>query len=141
WFLTPDQRNRATANAIWDLGYGIQLSGKYLYGDNGWATPTSGVDVRQTGSTNGRLKTDGTLIPRNSFDKPSIHKVDMRLQRSFRLGHARFEGMFEMFNVFNHRNLNTFTTNLSSAKFGQPSGDTNIDYQPRMVQLGFRLAY
>ena len=84
---------------------------------------------------------DGTLIARNSFDKPSIHKVDMRLQRSFKLGRARLEGMVEMFNVLNHRNLNTFTTNLSSAKYGQPSGDTNIDYQPRMMQFAFRLTY
>jgi hypothetical protein len=142
WFLTPDQRKRATVNGIWEIGYGVQLSGKYLYGDNGWATPTSGVDTRLTGSTNGRLKADGTLIPRNSFDKPSIHKLDLSLKRAFRLrGTARVEGIVEMFNVLNHRNLNTFTTNLSNAKFGLPSGDTNIDYQPRMMQFAFRLSY
>ena len=54
---------------------------------------------------------------------------------------ARFDGMLELFNVFNHQNLTTYTTNLSSAKFGQPSGDTNIDYQPRMLQVGFRFEY
>ena len=141
WYLTSDQRQRATFNGIWDLGHGLQLSGKYLYGDNGWATPSSGVDVRQTGSTSGRILTDGTFIARNSFDKPSIHKVDMRLQRRFAIGRARFDGMLELFNVFNHQNLTTYTTNLSSAKFGQPSGDTNIDYQPRMLQVGFRFEY
>jgi hypothetical protein len=141
WFLTPDQRQRATFNGIWELPRGLELSGKYLYGDNGWATPNSGVDVRQTGGSGGRLLTDGTLIPRNSFDKPSIHKVDIRVLRRFSLGRVKVDGMLEMFNVFNHSNLTTYTTNLTSAKYGQPSGDTNIDYQPRMLQLGFRVEY
>ena len=119
----------------------MQLSGKYLYGDNGWATPNSGVDVRQTGNSGGRLMANGTLIARNSFDKPSIHKFDIRMQRRFDLGRVKVEGIVEMFNVFNHRNLNTFTTNLSSARYGEPSGDTNIDYQPRMMQFAFRISY
>ena len=141
WYLTGDQRHRATFNGIWELPYAFQVSGKYLFGDNGWITPSSGVDTRQTGSTGGRLKADGTLIPRNSFDRPSIHKVDLRLQRRFTAGRMNIEGIAEVFNVFNHRNLNTFVTNLSNARFGQASGDTNIDYQPRMLQFGFRLTY
>ena len=143
WYLSPDQRHRATANLIWDLGHETQLSGKFLYGDNGWATPNSGVDVRQTGSTGGtRLLANGTLIPRNSFDIPSIYKVDLRLQHRFVLSHRlKIEAIAEVFNVFNHTNLVTYTTNLSSAAFGKPSGDTNIDYQPRMAQFGFRTSF
>jgi hypothetical protein len=45
WYLSSDQRKRATLNGIVEMGYGFQVSGTYLYGDNGWATPTSGVDV------------------------------------------------------------------------------------------------
>ena len=41
YYLTGDQRHRATFNGIWQLGYGFQLSGLYLFGDNGKATPTS----------------------------------------------------------------------------------------------------
>jgi hypothetical protein len=142
WYLSPDQRQRVTANAIWDLGHGTQLSGKFLYGDNGWATPTSGVDVRQTGSTGGtRLLADGSLIPRNSFDIPSIYKVDLRIQHTFGLGRMKVDVMAECFNIFNHTNLVTYTTNKSSASFGKPAGDTNIDYQPRMAQFGFRTTF
>jgi len=142
WYLSPDQQKRATLNGIWEAGYGFQLSGTYLYGDNGWATPTSGVDVRQTGATGGtRLLPNGTLIPRNSFDIPSIHKVDLRLQRRFNLGRVKFDGMIEAFNVFNHKNLATYVTNLSNANFGKPSGDTNLAYQPRMLQFGFRALF
>ena len=141
WFLTPDQRKRATVNGIWDIGYGVQLSGKYLYGDNGWVTPTPGVDVRLTGSTSGRMKADGTLIPRNSFDKPSIHKVDMSLKRNFRLrGNARIEGIVEMFNVLNHRNLNALRRISAMRKTGSRRATRNIDYQPRMMQFAFRLS-
>jgi len=142
WYLSPDQRQRVTANAIWDLGHGTQVSGKFLYGDNGWATPTSGVDVRQTGATGGtRLLPDGSLIPRNSFDIPSIYKVDLRLQHRFVFGRLKLDAMAELFNVFNHVNLVTYTTNQSSAAFEKPSGDTNIDYQPRMAQFGFRTTF
>jgi len=142
WYLSPDQRHRATINAIWDIGHGTQLSGKYLYGDNGWATAVSGVDVRQTGSTSGtRLLADGTLIPFNNFDLPSIHKVDLRLQHRFTIGRLKVDGIAEVFNVFNHTNLVTYTTNLASAAYGRPSGDTNLDYQPRMAQFGFRTSF
>jgi hypothetical protein len=142
WYVSPDQRQRATLNGIWEIAYGFQLSGTYLFGDNGWATATSGVDVRQAGSTTGtRLLPNGTLIPFNNFDIPSIHKVDMRLQRRFAVGRSRIDAMVELFNVFNHTNLATYVTNQSNSRYGQPSGDTNLTYQPRMLQLGFRMSF
>ena len=142
WYLSPDQRHRATVNGIWEIGLGVQASATYLYGDNGWATAVSGVDVRQTGSTTGtRLLANGTLVPFNNFDIPSIHKVDVRLQKRINLGHVNIDGIVEMFNVLNHRNLATYTTNLSNSKYGLPSGDTNLAYQPRMLQLGFRTTF
>ena len=36
---------------------------------------------------------------------------------------------------------NSFVTNLSNVRYGQPSQDTNIAFQPRMLQLGFRLSF
>jgi hypothetical protein len=142
-YLSPDQRQRVTFNGIWEMPFGFQLSGTYLYGDNGWATATSGVDVRQTGATGGtRLLADGSLIARNNFDIPSIHKVDLRAQRRFAIGkRVRVDGMVELFNVFNHQNLVTYTTNLANARYGLPSGDSNLAYQPRMLQVGFRTTF
>jgi hypothetical protein len=143
FFLSPDQRKRATFNSIVELPFGMQASGTYLYGDNGWATPTSGVDVRSTGATGGtRLLADGSLVARNSFDIPPIHRVDLRLQRRFSLGpKLKIDGMIEVFNALNHTNLVTYVTNLSNKNYGRASGDTNIDYQPRMLQFGFRVAF
>jgi hypothetical protein len=143
-YLSADQRHRATLNAIWELPHRIQASATYLYGDNGWATATSGVDVRLTGSTVGtRLLPNGTLIPFNNFDVPSLHKVDLRLQKQFSLGPMKVEGIVELFNAFNHANFapTDYVTNLSNAKYGQASSDTSISYQPRMLQLGFRTTF
>ena len=33
----------------------------------------------------------------------------------------RLDGMFEVFNLFNHANYGSYTTNESNALFGQPS--------------------
>jgi hypothetical protein len=148
WYRAGDQVKRATFNGIWEAPAGIQLSGLYFYGDNGKATPQAGVDPLSISSgipnqgTSGRLRLDGTLVPRNSFDRPSIHRVDMRLQREFAIApHARVTGIFEIFNVFNHANYNAFVINERSPSFRLPQVDKNVAYQPRVVQLGFRASF
>ena len=143
YYLTGDQRHRATFNGIWQLPYDFQVSGLYLFGDNGRNTPTSGVDVRQVGSTaNVRLRPNGTLIARNSFDRSAIHRVDLRVQRRFKLGSkAGIDGIFEVFNVFDHANYNSWVTNESNRSFGQTQQDTNVAFAPRMLQLGFRATF
>jgi hypothetical protein len=160
WYLADDansafgQRNRATFNGIWDIGYGFQLSGLYFFGDNGWQTPTSGLDLLGTGSTNNvgsantsrvrAINPDGSLqlVERRSFNRPSLHRVDTRLQKRVKFGtRTTVDGMLEVFNLFNHKNYNSFVTNLSNVRYGQPSQDTNIAFQPRMLQLGFRVSF
>jgi hypothetical protein len=141
WYLTGEQRHRFTVNGIWDIGFGFQASGLYLFGDNGWATPTAGVDALQSGSNTGRVRQDGSLIPRNSFDIPSMHRVDLRLQRRFRIGRVAVDGIAEVFNVFNHANYGAFVTNESNARYGQPTEVVNVAYQPIMLQLGFRASF
>ena len=148
WYRAGDQVKRATFNGIWEAPAGLQLSGLYFYGDNGKATPQAGVDPLSISSgipgqgTGGRLRADGSLIPRNSFDRPSIHRVDMRIQREFKLAaHARIAGLFEVFNVFNRQNFNTFVINERSPIFRSPQVDKNVAYQPRVVQLGFRASF
>src|SRR4030095_12573920 len=54
WYVTGDQHKRATFNGIWEAPHGFQISGLYIFGDNGYATPTSGFDARLQGSTGGR---------------------------------------------------------------------------------------
>ena len=142
WYLGSDQRHRATFNGIWDAGYGFQLSGLYIFGDEGWETPAAGVDVRATGGAGTRLRANGTLIERNSFDRKSMHRVDMRVQRRFRLGpRVSIDGIFEVFNAFNRANYESYEINERNARFGQPNTYANIAYAPRVLQLGFRTSF
>jgi len=146
-----DQRHRATLNGIWDAGHGFQLSGVYFYGSGKRFSTSYGGDLRGVGESNGgaqgtpitpRLRPDGTIVARNNLVGLPIHRVDMRLQRRFRLaGRTSVDGLVEVFNVFNRANYGSYVTQESNRSYGQPSFNSNIAYQPRMLQLGFRVAF
>ena len=71
-----------------------------------------------------------------------IHRVDLRVQRRFGLGGRRvLDGIVEVYNLFNHENFGSYTTQESNARYGQPSDNTNQAYQSRRLQLGFRFAF
>ena len=73
---------------------------------------------------------------------PSLHRVDMRVQKRFKLGSKlSVDGIVEVFNVFNHENFGSFTLIENNANYQQPSDNLNIAYQPRLVQFGFRAAF
>ena len=144
WYPGNDQHHRATFNGIWEAPKGIQMSGLYIFGDNGWLTPTSGVDARLQGSTGGRLLANGTIIPRNLLNVPPIHRVDMRLQKRLSFTQRfKLDGIFEMFNLFNRANFDPtlYTVNQANAKYGQPNSSTTLAYAPRMMQFGFRTQF
>ncbi len=142
-----DQRHRAVLNGIWDLGYGVQLSGIYFYGSGERRRTNFGSDLRDEGGTVGvigsaRLRRDGTIIPLTGIVGDPIHRVDMRLQKRLSLGgHRQIEGLLEVFNLFNHANYGSYTINESNANYGKPSSNDNLAYQPRMLQLGFRTTF
>jgi hypothetical protein len=138
-----DQRHRAVFNGIWDVGYGFQLSGLYFYGSGERRITSYGGDLRNEGaaSTN-RLRENGTIAPRNNLVGDPLHRVDLRIQRHFRLfGRAGVDGILEVFNLFNHENFGSYTTQESNASYGNPSFNNNIAYQPRSMQFGFRATF
>jgi hypothetical protein len=140
-----DQRHRAVLNGVWDVGYGFQMSGIYFYGSGERFATNTGVDRRGEGANAAselRLRADGTIIPRAVILGKPIHRFDARLQKRLALGaRLTLDGLFEVYNVFNHVNYGSYTTNESNARFGQPSFNGNVAYQPRMLQLGFRVAF
>jgi len=76
-----------------------------------------------------------------SWDAGSIHRVDMRLTKRQRIvGRMTIDGMIEVFNLLNHKNFGSYTTQESNARYGQPSFNANVAYQPRIAHLGFRFA-
>jgi len=140
-----DQRHRAVVNGIWDVGYGFQLSGLYFYGSGARFFTNYGGDLRNTGGANridGRLRPDGTIVPRNNLVGQAMHRMDLRLQRRFVFGQrVRIDGMVETFNLFNHRNYGSYVTAESNRDYGLPVANPNVVYQPRMLQFGFRAAF
>ena len=138
-----DQRHRAVFNGIWEVGYGFQLSGLYFFGSGERYSTNYGGDRRSTGTGgSGRLRPDNTIVPRNNFVGKPIHRVDLRTTRRFSLGgHRGVDGILEVFNLFNHKNYGLYTTQESNAQYGKPSDTTNIAYQARMLQLGFRVTF
>jgi len=140
-----DQRHRAVFNGIWNLGYGFQLSGIYFYGSGERTVTTCGCGavnaiIGATGSD--RLRLDGTIVPRDNFVGLPIHRLDMRLQRHFKVN-ARLgaDGIVEVFNAFNRANYGSYVTNEASPQYRQPISSANLSYAPRSVQLGFRVTF
>jgi hypothetical protein len=137
-----DQRHRAVFNGIWQLPYRFQLSGLYFYGSGQRFATSYGADLRATGATSGRLRPNGSIVPRNNLVGDPLHRVDMRVLYQLPLYRARkLDAMLEVFNLFNHANYGAYVTSESSTRYGQPQQNTNVAYQPRMLQLGFRLTF
>jgi hypothetical protein len=66
----------------------------------------------------------------------------MRFQKRFRLsGRVTVDGIAEVFNVFNHENYNNFVVNEAARNYGAPIYDSNIAFQPRTMQFGFRTTF
>jgi hypothetical protein len=88
------------------------------------------------------VRPNGTIVPRNDFVGKSLHRVDLRILRHFPLaGHAKVDGIIEFFNIFNHENYGSYVTSENSAAYGQPVQNVAVEYQPRMLQLGFRFVF
>jgi hypothetical protein len=140
---TSDQRHRAVFNGIWDAGYGFNVSGLYFFGSGARFATTAGGDRRGLGVTGpSRLRADGTIVPRNSFVGDPLHRVDMRVARTFALGsRAQVEGILDVFNLFNHANYGAYTLVESSPSYSRPEQQENTAYQSRRAQLGFRVTF
>jgi hypothetical protein len=140
-----DQRHRAVLNGVWDVGAGFQVSGIYFFGSGERFATNTGVDRRNEGinaASELRLRADGTIAPRAGVLGEPIHRFDLRTQKRLSLGgRVTLDGLFEVYNLFNHANYGSYTTNESSPLYGQPSFNGNVAYQPRMLQLGFRVGF
>ncbi|HEY3157794.1 MAG TPA: TonB-dependent receptor [Vicinamibacterales bacterium] len=138
-----DQRHRVVLNGIWQLKYGFQVSGLYFYGSGSRYSTSYGTDLRDLGGIGAnRLRPNGTIVPRNNFVGLPLHRVDARVQKKFTMtNRMTVEGIAEVFNLLNHANYGSYTTQEVSVLYGRPSSNPAVAYQPRMAQLGFRLTF
>jgi hypothetical protein len=137
-----DQRHRFTTNVIVPLPYDVFLSAIYFLGSERVIDVVTNLDPFQLGYSGRWLDATGRTIPRNSertekWDK----KLDLRLSKTFRHNRRSIQGVVDVFNVLNTVNLTNYGRTVGSRTYLQPASSTNVFYQPRQVQFGFRVTY
>jgi hypothetical protein len=75
---------------------------------------------------------------RNLVRGPGMNKWDFSMFKNFRLGEvANVQFRWEMFNLFNHSNLDAVSLSLGAANFGQVTSARD----PRTMQFGLKVEF
>ena len=158
---SSDQRHRLVINGVAQLPLGLQASLIAFVGSPRIIGVSTNLDPFGLGYTGRWLDATGRTLPRNSqrtgcdacfpVTRGGVttlepvsgwdRKIDLRVSKSQLVGHVTLQGMLDVFNAFNTRNATGYSTNFFSRTYLQPSSATNLNYQPRQVQLGFRISY
>lgn len=84
----------------------------------------------------------GDVVPRNALVGQPLHRVDVRVAKDINLpAGLKVTGIAEVFNVTNHKNYGAYNGQLNSATFGEPRQNLANAYQPRVLQLAFKIAF
>jgi outer membrane receptor protein involved in Fe transport len=160
-FSSTDQRHRLVANAVTVLPYDVQASAILFIGSPRPIAVVTSLDPFGLGYTGRWLDASGDTLPRDSvrtgcdacfpvtvngvttYDGVSgwDRKLDLRLAKSFKVRYFTLQGMMDVFNVLNNKNATGYSATYGSKTYLQPSSQTNLFYQPRQMQFGFRVSY
>ena len=163
WARSSDfQRDTFRANGIINLPWQMSAASSFFYGSGNYYNATSTQRPYSKPGTN-RLNVGapivipaamldrwdgpaviatGTTWPRNALQGLPLKKIDMRFTKRIKIvNNVRAEVLAEVFNVFNWKNYGSYTTLLSSTRFGQPVATSGNAYVPRQGQLGVRLEF
>jgi len=140
-FSASDQRHRFAINSQTRLPGNVQVAAVMFAGSKRPINTRTNLNPFGTGT--GRwLNAAGATIPRNSErTAKNDYKLDLRASKTVPVGRVRLQGILEAFNVLNTKNLTGYNGVFGSNTYLQPSSSTDIFYQPRQVQLGFRVSY
>ena len=157
---TDDQRHTLNVNGSYQMKWGFMLSGAFHFGSGADYGISSGSSPFANGGSNRTfLATTKTydnpslnyayaqdplymLVKRNGFYGQPISRVDMRLSKTVKLKERyRLVGILEVFNMLNHANYGSYNTSITTASFGTPAQNLNLEYQPRMLQLASRFEF
>ena len=125
-------------SGIWQVGHGFQVSGLHYAGAGRRGSNNYGGDLRNTGATfSGRLRPDGTIVPRNALISPPQNVTSLRAQQRIPLpGRLSIDAIAEVFNIFDRPNWTIGTEESARSQYLQ-----HINAQYRSAQFGFRLAF
>jgi aryl-alcohol dehydrogenase-like predicted oxidoreductase len=160
-YASSDQRNRFVVNAVTMLPYSVQASAILFVGSPRPINVASNLDPFGLGYTGRWLDATGRTVPRDSertgcdacfpvtingvTTLESVsgwdRKLDLRFAKSVKVQHLTLQGMVDVFNALNINNATGYTANYFSRTYLQPSISTNLFYQPRQIQFGFRVSY
>ncbi len=133
-----DQRHRFNAWMLWQAPWGINVNARYSYRSE------QPLSITETGAVanapSDRINADGTVTRRNLGRKDNeLSSLDLRLAKTFKVGNVDLEGIVDVFNVFNSKNLrNPGVTNLIFNFDGTVQSGLG---DPRQIQLGVRVAF
>ena len=84
----------------------------------------------------------GEIAPRNALRGLPLHRFDVRVSKDVNLpGGIRLTGIAEVFNLTNHANYGNYNGQINTPTFGQPRQNLLNSYQPRVMQLAFKVSF
>jgi hypothetical protein len=84
----------------------------------------------------------GQIAPRNGLKGLPLHRIDVRVSKDLNLPNGiRLTGIAEVFNLTNHANYGAYNGQINSTTFGQPRQNLLNAYQPRVMQLAFKVGF
>lgn len=86
YFSTLDQRHQFVANGLYSLPFRFEVSSTARFISGRPLNAVAGTDLNRDGQLSDRPLIDGQVIKRNSFRNTSFSEVNLKLQRSFRVG-------------------------------------------------------
>lgn len=147
-----DVRHNANISSVLDLPGGWTV-GAIMIGRSGLPyTAVIGTDQQGDGNDdNDRAVINGRVSARNAFRQPNFFNLDLRLMKTLRVGHARFDVMAELFNATRASNKNygndgisvygTVASPVATAGQALFAPSTARFGGPRQLQLGARVAF
>jgi hypothetical protein len=155
-----DQRHQFTANGMFYLPKGFEVSTQMRFNSGRPFSPVVGADLNNDGIVNDRPVFNGNVVRRNTFRNKGFADTSARVQKNFELPSEKGKlavsaEMFNMFNIANVEigsaqytygpNLNVPSTNPLFGKVKDANGNYivggTLRTTPFQVQLGVRLEF
>jgi len=135
-----DRRHTIVVNGSVLLPYGLQVSG-IVNGGSGYVI--LGTRVSEDLNGDGIFNDRPAGVGRNSFRSDPTVKTDVRVTKTVKLARLNLQGITEVFNVFNRRNYDpsAYGNRIGTSTFLRPGSSTTPYFQPRELQLAFRINF
>jgi hypothetical protein len=97
-------------SGLYELPYGISLSGSYQYQTGFPELTTVSVGNNTVALVQGTQSV--TVAPRGDVRYPSLNQLDLSLRKAIRFGNKIFQPRLDIYNVTNNSTIRTWTTQL-----------------------------